>query len=87
MIVLRIVCVLIPIWNNEKIDDHSRCRSAPCRQAIGSRPRRFAFGSHEAALREMLDKEEPAFSTRWRGQFQAAHRDGPRYAALARKYL
>ena len=41
----------------------------------------------ESALREMLDKEEPAFSTRWRGQFQAAHRDGPRYAALARKYL
>lgn len=41
----------------------------------------------ERALREETVVGEPSFSSRWRGQFQAARLDDPRYDALARKYL
>ena len=41
----------------------------------------------EQALRELAGEQAPSFATRWRGQFQAAGRDDPRYEALARKYL
>ena len=42
----------------------------------------------EQSLREMTRGETPSFSSRWRGKFQAAQRDGdPRHEALAKKYL
>ena len=42
----------------------------------------------EQSLREMAREDEPAFTSRWRGKFRAADREGdPRYDALARKYL
>ena len=41
----------------------------------------------EQALRELAGVQPPSFAARWRGQFQAAHRDDPRYKSLARKYL
>ena len=42
----------------------------------------------EQSLREMAGEDAPSFSSRWRGKFKAAERDGdPRYAALAKKYL
>ena len=42
----------------------------------------------EQSLREMAGEATPSFSTRWRGVFRAAARDGdPRYEALARKHL
>lgn len=41
----------------------------------------------EASLREMAEKGAPSFTSRWRGRFRAAERDGGRYEALARKYL
>ena len=41
----------------------------------------------ERALRDEAAIGEPSFASRWRGRFQAANRDDPRYDALARKYL
>lgn len=41
----------------------------------------------EQSLREVAGAPTPSFATRWRGQFQAAARDDPRYTALAKKYL
>ena len=41
----------------------------------------------ERALRDKASVGEPSFASRWRGRFQAANRDDPRYDALARKYL
>ena len=41
----------------------------------------------EQALRNMAGESAPSFSAQWRGQFQAAEHDNPRYDALARKYL
>ena len=41
----------------------------------------------ENSLREVTRDQEESFASRWRGQFRAAERDGPRYDALAGKYL
>ena len=41
----------------------------------------------EQALREVAGEDTPSFASRWRGRFRAAGRQGPRYDALARKYL
>ena len=41
----------------------------------------------EQSLRELTGEDEPSFASRWRGRFEAAGRDDPRYDALARKYL
>ncbi len=42
----------------------------------------------EQSLREVAGECAPSFASRWKGKFQAAHReDDPRYAALAKKYL
>ncbi|MXY24084.1 MAG: hypothetical protein F4Y45_06120 [Acidobacteria bacterium] len=41
----------------------------------------------EASLREMAVTDAPSFASRWRGRFDAARRDDPRYDALASKYL
>lgn len=38
-------------------------------------------------LAELDGAHTPSFPAWWRGQFQPAHRDDPRYDALARKYL
>lgn len=40
----------------------------------------------EQSLREMAE-DTPSFVTRWRGKFEAAERNDPRYEALAEKYL
>ena len=41
----------------------------------------------EQSLREVAGGHVPSFAARWRGKFQAAERDDPRYDALAKKYL
>ena len=42
----------------------------------------------EQSLREMAREDELSFTSRWRGKFRPAEREGdPRYDALARKYL
>jgi len=41
----------------------------------------------DGALREMAEGESESFVARWRGTFEAAGRDDPRYEALAKKYL
>ena len=41
----------------------------------------------EQSLRELTGEDEPSFASRWRGRFEAAGRDDPRYDALARKCL
>ena len=41
----------------------------------------------EQALREVAGEHTASFASRWRGQFRAAEHDGPRYDALAKKYL
>ena len=41
----------------------------------------------ERSLRELTEEDGPSFSSKWRGRFEAAGRDDPRYDALARKYL
>ena len=41
----------------------------------------------EQSLREMTEEHVPSFASRWRGRFQPAERDNPRYDALAKKYL
>ena len=40
----------------------------------------------EHSLREVV-KDTPSFVTRWRGSFEAAERNDPRYEAMAEKYL
>ena len=40
-----------------------------------------------ASLHEMAADQAPSFVDRWRGAFQAAEKDDPRYEALADKYL
>lgn len=40
----------------------------------------------EQALRTAVQESTPTFASRWRGKFQAAERDDPRYRALAEKY-
>lgn len=53
-----------------------------------ARSRRVSLSSLiEQSLREMAGKDTPSFASRWRGRFQAANRDDPRYENLARKYL
>lgn len=39
------------------------------------------------ALQTMAGDEAPSFADRWRGAFEPADRDDPRYRALADKYL
>ena len=41
----------------------------------------------EQSLRELAGDSAPSFASRWRGKFDAAERDDPRYNALAKKYL
>jgi len=41
----------------------------------------------EEFLRDTVAAEAPTVAERWRGKFRPAERDGPRYEALARKYL
>ncbi len=42
----------------------------------------------EQSLKEMAGEYSTTFSSRWRGRFQAAEREGdPRYDRLAEKYL
>ena len=41
----------------------------------------------EQSLREMAGENTQSFTSRWRGKFREADRDGPRYEALAKKYL
>ena len=41
----------------------------------------------EQSLKEVAGEDSPSFATRWRGRFKPADRRGPRYDALARKYL
>ena len=42
----------------------------------------------EQSLREMSGEDTQSFSSRWRGKFRAAKREGdPRYDALAKKYV
>ena len=41
----------------------------------------------EQSLREVAGDDSEPFTSRWRGRFQAAERDDPRYDALAEKYL
>ena len=41
----------------------------------------------EQSLWAVVGEDSPSFSSRWRGRFQPAERDDPRYAALVEKYL
>ena len=41
----------------------------------------------EQSLREVAGDRAPSFASRWRGKFDAAERDDPRYNTLAKKYL
>ena len=41
----------------------------------------------ETALCDLVTGEAPSFATRWRGEFEPAEREDPRYEALAKKYL
>ena len=41
----------------------------------------------EEALREATENQAPSFTSRWRGRFQPAERNAPRYDMLAGKYL
>ena len=41
----------------------------------------------EASLRKVAVEDTPSFAARWKGRFEAARREDPRYEALARKYL
>ena len=53
-----------------------------------ARSRRVSLSSLiEQSLRDMAGEDAPSFSSRWRGRFQAADRDGSRYGKLAGKYL
>lgn len=41
----------------------------------------------EQSLRGIVGEHAPSFTSRWRGKFQPAQRDDPRYNTLAGKYL
>ena len=41
----------------------------------------------EDSLREATIERSQSFAARWKGKFQPADRDDPRYDALAKKYL
>ena len=41
----------------------------------------------ETELRDLVSGEAPSFTSRWRGEFEPAGREDPRYEALAKKYL
>ena len=41
----------------------------------------------ETELRSLVSGEAASFSSRWRGEFEPAEREDPRYEELARKYL
>jgi post-segregation antitoxin (ccd killing protein) len=41
----------------------------------------------EEALRGVASEEAPSFVERWRGRFEAAHREDERFRILAEKYL
>ena len=41
----------------------------------------------ETELRELVSGEARSFASRWRGEFEPAEREDPRYEELARKYL
>ena len=41
----------------------------------------------ENSLREATTSRSQSFAARWKGKFQPAHRDDPRYEALTKKYL
>jgi len=41
----------------------------------------------EQSLRQVAGEDSPSFASRWRGRFKPADHRGPRYDALARKYL
>ena len=41
----------------------------------------------ETELRDLVSGEASSFASRWRGEFEPAQREDPRYEALASKYL
>ena len=41
----------------------------------------------EQQLRDVAGEETQTFSQKWRGKFKPSERGGPRYEALAKKYL
>ncbi|MDE0207504.1 MAG: DUF6364 family protein [Candidatus Tectomicrobia bacterium] len=41
----------------------------------------------EQSLREVAGEHAASFAARWQGRFRPAERGGPRYGALANKYL
>ncbi len=41
----------------------------------------------ERSLKDVVETEEPPFTSRWRGQFRPSERNDPRYDALSKKYL
>ena len=41
----------------------------------------------ESQLREVISGQDSSFASHWRGEFEPAGREDPRYGALARKYL
>ena len=41
----------------------------------------------ETELRDLVSGEAPSFASRWRGEFEPAGREDPRYEALTKKYL
>jgi post-segregation antitoxin (ccd killing protein) len=41
----------------------------------------------ETELRDLVAGEASSFASRWRGEFESAQREDPRYEALVRKYL
>ena len=41
----------------------------------------------ETELRDLVSGKAASFASRWRGSFEPAERQDPRYEALAKKYL
>ncbi len=41
----------------------------------------------ETELRDLVSGEAPSLASHWRGKFEPATREDPRYEALAKKYL
>ena len=41
----------------------------------------------ERSLRQAIAPNAQSFSSRWRGRFKLAERDGARYAALSQKHI
>ena len=53
-----------------------------------ARPQGMSLSSLiEGFLAERAGEEAPSFVDRWRGRFEPAAQDDPRYLALAEKYL